>query len=99
MAFKRLVRFVIGDAISFGDLLSDNGGTYTVRRLTGDIFTKLRPTEEIVQVDKAGLASNKLSFPFNDLPATVPSRSYSPHHPRGLELSEPRKRSQGMYST
>ena len=73
MAFKRLVRFAVGDSISFGDLLSDNGSTYKVRLLTGDLFTKLQPTEEIVQVDKVGLTSNNLSFPFNDLPATVSS--------------------------
>ncbi|KAJ6150548.1 hypothetical protein N7471_001747 [Penicillium samsonianum] len=52
MAFKRLVRFAIGDRIHFGDLLSANGGTYEVRRLTGDPFTKLLATEEIVQVDE-----------------------------------------------
>ena len=57
MAFKRLVRFKLGDSISFGDLLSDNGGTYKVRRLTGDLFTNLQPTEEIVEVDKAGVSS------------------------------------------
>jgi hypothetical protein len=65
MAFKRLVRFAIGDHVSFGDLLNVNGGTYKVRRLTGDPFTNLLPTEDIVQVDKVGLASNKFPlFPF-----------------------------------
>jgi 2-keto-4-pentenoate hydratase/2-oxohepta-3-ene-1,7-dioic acid hydratase in catechol pathway len=62
MAFKRLVRFPIGDRVSFGDLLSVNGGTYRVRRLTGDPFTKLQPTEEIIQVDKVSLASKKFIF-------------------------------------
>lgn len=71
MAFKRLVRFAVGDRVSFGDLLSENGGSYNVRRLTGDPFTKLQPTEEIVQVDKVGLASNKLSFLINHLPAAL----------------------------
>ena len=72
MVFKRLVRFAIGDRISFGDLLSVNGDTYKVRRLTGDPFTKLMTTEEIVQVDEVGLASNKLPFfSFNNLPASL----------------------------
>ncbi|KAJ6054688.1 hypothetical protein N7444_003786 [Penicillium canescens] len=52
MVFKRLVRFAIGDRISFGDLLSVNGDTYKVRRLTGDPFTMLMTTEDIVQVDE-----------------------------------------------
>ncbi|KAJ5681969.1 uncharacterized protein N7477_001909 [Penicillium maclennaniae] len=52
MAFKRLVRFAVGDRVSFGDLLSETGSTYKVRKLTGDPFTKLQPTEEIVNVDK-----------------------------------------------
>ncbi|GFF48268.1 hypothetical protein IFM51744_06784 [Aspergillus udagawae] len=52
MAFKRLVRFAIGDRVSFGDLLSVNGGTYNVRRLTGDPFTNLQPTEDIIHVEK-----------------------------------------------
>lgn len=64
MAFKRLVRFAVGDRVSYGDLLSINGGTYKVRRLTGDPFTKLQPTEEIIQVDKVCIASNEFSFLF-----------------------------------
>lgn len=73
MAFKRLVRFAIGDRIHFGDLLSANGGTYEVRRLTGDPFTKLLATEEIVQVDEVGLVVQQVPpFPFNSLPATLP---------------------------
>ncbi|KAE8341407.1 hypothetical protein BDV24DRAFT_151310 [Aspergillus arachidicola] len=52
MAFNRLVCFVIGDRVSFGDLLSVNGGTYNARRLTSDPFTKLQPTEDIIQVEK-----------------------------------------------
>ncbi|KAJ6080765.1 hypothetical protein N7499_005639 [Penicillium canescens] len=52
MVFKRLVRFAIGDRISFGGLLSVNGDTYKVRRLTGDPFTMLMTTEDIVQVDE-----------------------------------------------
>lgn len=63
MAFKRLVRFAMGDQVSFGDLLKVNGGTYKVRRLSGDPFTKLMPTEDIIEVDKVGLASNK--FPLS----------------------------------
>ncbi|KAB8222975.1 fumarylacetoacetate hydrolase family protein [Aspergillus novoparasiticus] len=52
MSFKRLGCFAIGDRVSFGDLLSVNGGTYNVRRLTIDPFTKLQPTEHIIQVEK-----------------------------------------------
>lgn len=64
MAFKRLVRFAVGDRVSYGDLLSVNGGTYNVRRLTGDLSTKLQRSEDIIQVDKVGIASNEFSFPF-----------------------------------
>ncbi|KAJ5443842.1 uncharacterized protein N7458_007714 [Penicillium daleae] len=64
MAFKRLVRFAVGDSISFGDLLSDNGSTYKVRPLTGDPFTKLQPTEEVVQVDKP---ADALAGPFDTI--------------------------------
>lgn len=52
MAFKRLVRFAIGDTVSFGDLLNVTGGLYKIRRLSGDPFTKLLPTDEVVEVDK-----------------------------------------------
>jgi 2-keto-4-pentenoate hydratase/2-oxohepta-3-ene-1,7-dioic acid hydratase in catechol pathway len=52
MAFKRLVRFAIGDTVSFGDLINVTGGLYKVRRLSGDPFTKLLLTDEVVEVDK-----------------------------------------------
>lgn len=72
MAFKRLVRFAIGERILFGDLLSFDGGTYKVRRLNGDPFTELLTTDEIVQVDEVGLALERFHFfPFNNLPATL----------------------------
>ena len=72
MAFKRLIRFAMGDCVSYGDLLSIDGGTYKTRRLNGDPFTGLLPTEEIIHVNKVSFTSNKfVLFPFNDLPATL----------------------------
>jgi hypothetical protein len=95
MAFKRLVRFAIGDRVSFGDLLSVNGGTYNVRRLTGDPFTKLQPTEDIIHVEKVRLASigNSKSLVLTSTAptASMPYRTYTNHHTCGPELPEPRK--------
>jgi hypothetical protein len=94
MAFKRLVRFAIGDRVSYGDLLSVNGGTYEVRRLTGDPFTKLQPTEDIIQVEKVGSASVSCSnslFSSNIPSASLSHRTYCHHHTCGLELPEPRQ--------
>lgn len=106
MAFKRLVRFAIGDRVSYGDLLSVNGSTYNVRRLAGDPFNKLQTTEDIVQVEKvspafigsyqAGCAWFTFSLFFfffftKVLPASLSHRAYSNYNARGFELPESRK--------
>lgn len=50
--FSRLVRFVQDDHIYYGDLIGDEDGVYTIKKLVGKIFDSLEATEEIVKTDK-----------------------------------------------
>ncbi|KAJ5083005.1 fumarylacetoacetate hydrolase family protein [Penicillium argentinense] len=50
-AFKRLVRFVSGSQVHYGDLLRVADNRYTVRRLEGTPFTSLKTTDDTLQVD------------------------------------------------
>jgi hypothetical protein len=101
MAFKRLVRCALGNRITYGDLISVNGETYNVRRLSGSPFGELTPTDEIGQVDKVShcplwhmsdtlLLSSFFFFFFNFL-ASLPNREHSDHHVGGTELPRARK--------
>lgn len=51
-AFTRLVRFASGNRVYYGDLIDTVEGKYTVQKLSGDLFSELKPTEETVVTDK-----------------------------------------------
>ncbi|KAL3468906.1 hypothetical protein BJX99DRAFT_268910 [Aspergillus californicus] len=46
MSFKKLVRFEHNGTISYGDLLAEDGGTFTVRKLQGNVCAGFTPGDE-----------------------------------------------------
>jgi hypothetical protein len=52
MAFKRLVRFVENGQAVYGDLVSSEGESHTVRKLSGSPFDTLQQTDVVVQTNK-----------------------------------------------
>lgn len=55
MAFKRLVRFEHKGEISYGDLLDEKNGLFTVKKLRGDILTGFSDViEQAIEVNQVG---------------------------------------------
>ncbi|PVH69711.1 fumarylacetoacetate hydrolase family protein [Cadophora sp. DSE1049] len=51
-AFNRLVRFAQGDQTYYGDLIGDDDGVYTIKKLLGSSFDSLELTGHIVKTEK-----------------------------------------------